>query len=78
MKLLRNAVLIGIVAVLSAGSVLADQGNMDAAIAHLREARAALERAVPNKGGHRERALSQVDAAIRECKAGIVWARNHR
>ncbi len=40
--------------------------HMSAAYGHLREAKAELARAAPNKGGHRERALELVNQAIRQ------------
>lgn len=52
----------------------ANQPNMQAALGSLQAARAELVRAVPNKGGHRERAIGFVDAAIGETKAGISYA----
>ena len=55
--------------------VIADQGNMNDALGHLRAARASLERAERNKGGHRERAIEHVNAALREVEAGVAFAR---
>jgi hypothetical protein len=55
----------------------ADQPNMEAARDHLQQARAALDRATPNKGGHRERAIGLVDQALNEVNAGIEFARAH-
>ncbi len=63
---------------MSANVALAEQNQMESAIARLRKARKELNHAERNKNGHRERALSHVDAAIRECQAGVAWARNHR
>jgi len=53
----------------------ARQPYMDSALAHLREARASLQRATPNKGGHRERAIDLVNQAIAQVEAGIRYAR---
>ncbi len=55
----------------------ADQPNMVAAREHLLQARASLERAEPNKGGHRERAIQLVDSAISQVNEGIEYARTH-
>jgi len=55
----------------------AGQPNMEAARDHLQQARAALDRAEPNKGGHRERAIGLVDQAIGEVSGGIEYARTH-
>jgi hypothetical protein len=48
---------------------------MQAALQHLREARASLERAIPNKGGHRERAIELVNRAIAQVEEGERYAR---
>ena len=50
------------------------QNNMRDALAHLREARQALERAEDNKGGHKQRAMELVDKAIEQVQAGIDFA----
>jgi hypothetical protein len=73
-------VLMGILAgaiILSGGIAVAEQGNMDAALVHLQEAKAALERAEHNKGGHREKALEDVNKAIRHVQEGIEYANMH-
>ena len=57
-------------------SIQADQPNMRAALAHLREAKAALQRAEHNKGGHRTRAIEIVNQAIAETEAGIAAGRH--
>ena len=65
---------------LVAGSVIgatiayAAQPHMVGALEMLRSARAELERATPNKGGHRERAISAIDQAIGETRAGIAYS----
>ncbi|HEV3190735.1 MAG TPA: hypothetical protein VGY54_09585 [Polyangiaceae bacterium] len=64
----------GGVAVRNAG---ADQPYMQAAREHLQQARASLERAEANKGGHRERAIDLVDRAIAQVNEGIEYARPH-
>jgi hypothetical protein len=46
---------------------------MTAALEHLQAARAELERASHNKGGHRERALGLVDQAIRQVQEGEAY-----
>jgi hypothetical protein len=72
---LSLALVIVMLTSMTSGSAFADQPNMKEALAHLRSARAALMRAVPNKGGHRERALEHVDRAISEVQAGMAFAR---
>ena len=44
--------------------------HMSAAYGHLQQARAELDKAAPNKGGHREKAIQLVDQAMQEVKAG--------
>jgi len=51
-----------------------DQPNMEAALDHLKNARADLERATPDKGGHRANAINLVNQAIDEVKLGIAAA----
>jgi len=54
----------------------ANQPNMQAALNSLQAARAELIQAAPNKGGHRDRAINFVNAAISETEAGIAFAGN--
>jgi len=54
----------------------ANQPNMQAALNSLQAARQQLIQAEPNKGGHRERAINLVNAAINETEAGIAYAGN--
>lgn len=56
-------------------SAFARQPYMDRALEHLRAARASLQAAEPNKGGHRERAIELVDRAIAQVEEGIRFAR---
>jgi hypothetical protein len=49
---------------------------MQAALGSLQAAKAELIQARPNKGGHRERAINFVNAAISETEAGINYAGN--
>jgi hypothetical protein len=48
---------------------------MQAALEHLRAARASLEKAERNKGGHRERAIELIDQAIGQVQEGMAAAR---
>lgn len=59
------------------GSASADQPHMFNALRDLRSARGELQAALPNKGGHRERALAKVDEAIAEVQAGVDFDRHH-
>ncbi|MFL6335199.1 MAG: hypothetical protein ACJ754_17950 [Pyrinomonadaceae bacterium] len=54
-----------------------DQPRMQAARADLQAARAQLHNATADKGGHRKRAVEQIDAALAEVAAGIRFDRNH-
>ena len=54
---------------------MADQPYMQGALRALQNARASLETAATDKGGHRERAIQLVDDAIRQVKVGRAVAR---
>jgi predicted ATPase len=58
----------------TAGISGAGQGNMRDALQSLREARAALEKAEDNKGGHKQKAIDLVDKAIAQVEEGIDFA----
>jgi len=63
---------------LAAGLAQAEpQPHMHAALEHLRAAKQSLERADPDKGGHRVKAIELVDGAIRQVEAGISFANHH-
>lgn len=51
--------------------------HMSAALGHLEQAKAELEKAAPNKGGHREKALQLVDQAMQQVKAGEAYYEQH-
>jgi hypothetical protein len=63
---------LGLVA--GASIATANQPNMVNSLRSLEVARAELVQALPNKGGHRGRALSFIDAAMREIREGIAYA----
>jgi hypothetical protein len=60
-----------------AGRATADQPHMHAALEHLRQARASLDKATPDKGGHREAAIKLVNDAIAQVEAGMAFDRHH-
>ena len=60
-----------------AGPQIDHQPRMDAALGDLKAARQELERAVPNKGGHREKALELIDRAIEQVKEGIEFGERY-
>lgn len=51
--------------------------HMSAALGHLEQAKAELEKASPNKGGHREKAMQLVDQAMQQVKAGEAYYEQH-
>ena len=55
------------------GFAIGAQPHMEAALGLLQNARGELQAALPNKGGHRERAMGLIDQAIAETKAGIAF-----
>ncbi|HKP46144.1 MAG TPA: hypothetical protein VJT50_06050 [Pyrinomonadaceae bacterium] len=55
----------------------ADQPRMEAARTNLQQARAQLQTAMRNKGGHRARAIQLINAAISEVNQGIRFDRRH-
>lgn len=57
------------------GQAAADQPHMQNALSYLKSARTELVAALPNKGGHRARAINLVNQAISETEAGIDYAR---
>ena len=59
------------------GRARADQPHMQAALDHLKAAKAELELATADKGGHRVKALSLVNDAIAQVEKGIEFDRKH-
>ena len=55
----------------------ADQPFMRAARVDLQQARAQLQAAVANKGGHRMKAIEHVNKAIEYVNAGVAYDRRH-
>ena len=75
MKTLKTSlILVVAVAAMGLQSAHAGQPHMQNALMHLREARAALQRAEHNKAGHRERAIERINQAIAEVEAGMAAA----
>ena len=71
--------ILGVVVLLCtiAAIALADQPNMQSARTELQQARARLQAASHNKGGHRAKALEHVNRAIGYVNQGIKWDRRH-
>jgi hypothetical protein len=59
------------------GGMRGGQPRMELALLSLQEARRALDGAVHDKGGNREKAIASVDKAIEDVKAGIEYAKQH-
>jgi hypothetical protein len=62
---------------MAAGYAIGAQPHMDAAIGLLRNARAELGAATPNKGGHRAKAIGLIDQAIEQVRAGMAFGASH-
>jgi hypothetical protein len=60
-----------------AAVAFADQPRMAAARTNLQQARAQLNAATSNKGGHRVKAIELINAAISEVNQGIAFDRRH-
>ncbi len=73
-----SAVLAGVLAYGSVSSASADeQPRMRSALAALQSAKASLEAATPDKGGHRAKALQATREAIEETQKGIAFDNQH-
>jgi hypothetical protein len=51
--------------------------HMSAALGHLRQAKDELDKATPNKGGHREKAIQLVNQAIQQVEEGERYYEQH-
>jgi len=75
-------VVVAAVMALSVGGYLAQrafpqQPHMHAALDALKTAKDQLEKAAPDKGSHRKKALDHVRKAINEVEKGIAYDRRH-
>ncbi len=83
MKTSRNRIVVAclLCVVLLSGFVMgrasADQPHMQAALEHLRAARAELDKADADKGGHRMKAIALVNDAISQVEKGVGFDRHH-
>jgi len=79
---IKNLMIVMVAVCLSVGvsvSVWAEkQPHMKSALEGLRQAKAQLEKAEPDKGGHRVEAIKLIDQAIQEVKAGIEYDNEHK
>jgi hypothetical protein len=60
-----------------AESTTSDQPHLQAALDHLRLAKSELQKANPDKGGHRTKAVSLTNDSIAETERAIEYARLH-
>ena len=75
MKRILLPFVLGFVSVSFIATANPGQPNMQAALGDLRAARASLQKAVPDKAGHRNQAIALVDQAIAQVQAGMAAAR---
>jgi hypothetical protein len=75
MKTIKVALACAVLPLMAACS--GPQPHMHAALDDLRAARAELQAAEANKGGHREKALEAVEIAIKQVEDGIAFAAAH-
>ena len=69
--------IVGTVALAMACATRADQPHMQSALQALLDAKAQLQRADHDKGGHRGRAEQLVEQALVEVRAGMAYDRQH-
>jgi len=53
------------------------QPHMQSALDHLKSAKEELDKATPDKGGHRAKALQMTKSAIAQVEKGIAWDNAH-
>ncbi len=75
MKRVLLPFVLGLISVSFIATANPGQPNMEAALGDLRAARASLEKAVPDKAGHRLKAIQLINQAIAEVQAGMAAAR---
>lgn len=73
----RSLSVIVLCAVMCISSVAFDQPAMERARGNLQDAKNFLNRATPDKGGHRNRAIEKVNQAIAAVNSGIAYDRTH-
>lgn len=80
-RVVRMTFAVMLVGALSVGYIAqqasAQQPHMHAALDALRTAESQLEKASPDKGGHRKKALEHVRKAIKEVEKGIAYDRRN-
>ena len=82
-KMLALTVMLGVLSMRAATpptppTTVEDQPHMQAALEALKQAKAHLEQAAADKGGHREAAIKAVNDAIKHTEEGIKYANQHK
>jgi protein involved in temperature-dependent protein secretion len=82
-KMLALTVMLGVLSMRAATATtppttVEDQPHMQAALEALKQAKAHLEQAAHDKGGHREAAIKAVNDAIKHTEEGIKYANQHK
>jgi hypothetical protein len=77
MKAKSLVVVLFLLGFITVAGAMPDQPNMQAARGSLQTAKTELQKATPDKGGHRVNALKLINAAIGEVNAGIAFDRRH-
>ena len=77
MKVKSILTLVMLLSIVVIAGAVPDQPYMRAARGNLINARNELQRATPDKGGHRVNAIGLVNSAIAEVNAGIAFDRRH-
>ena len=77
MKKVLSAAVLSVSLAFSSVAFAEPQPNMKAALEHLRHAKESLEKATPDKGGHRVKALELVSKAIEATEKGIAYDAKH-
>ena len=77
-RIVTVVLLFAVAAFVAVPAVLADsQPHMQAALESLRQAKEHLQQAEHDKGGHREKAIKNVDQAIKNTEAGMKYDNTH-
>jgi len=71
-RTLAVGICIGAMAACGIGYAVAAQPRMEAALSALEKAKSELDAAIPDKAGHRVKAIALVNDAIAEVRAGIA------
>jgi hypothetical protein len=77
-RIVSIVLLFALAAFIAAPALMAeDQPHMQAALESLRQAKEHLQQAEHDKGGHRDKAIKSVDAAIKHVEAGMKYDNKH-